>query len=780
MREPLRDVVAALTAIAPHNDFATELSSRSEALRIAVEGVGPIRFPISPKIAEKLCQVGRPAPFGRRGKTLHDKRVRDAWEIGRERIDILGSDWGRTLDRQLAIARERLGLPKGALYAVLDKLLVYGPGQFFAMHQDSERQDEMIGSLVVVLPSLRRGGDLVVQHGTDKRVFRGGMRSKTLSLLAFYALAFYADCHHEVTPVVSGYRIALTYQLVLLDDERDASARTPEVERLARAVEAHFSTPLPPRYGSAAPERPDRLIYLLDHEYTERSLGWTRLKNADRARASALQAVAERLDCEAFLVLADVHENWSCEEDDPPWRYRRGYQRCDELEESDADDYELIELNDTEIELRHWIGSDGRTARAMSDAAGSDEVCFTRASSDMDPFRSEHEGNMGNYGNTVDRWYHRAAFVMWPRERNFVLRAKSSPSWAIGELAARLNEGAAEDARRKARELLPFWRGYPRDASSASHFLQLLKVLAALDDAETALALLAPFAPDRLAARTIPAFVALVSRYGLAWSKRLFTGWESRDRFATPTWLAVLPALDKALLAVPPHGPGLAGWLLAREVDSFDRRHGGVLNTPASLRDRGAARHLADWLALIGTAVAVGDPRAHDRLMSLLTAPETAVPVATIALFLKKVLDAHPAVTVRTLRLQGLYEHALAALEKTANAAPRSADDWSIEARASCGCELCRELLSFLHDPARIQYAWPLSKERRAHVHGMIDRAALPVTHETSRRGSPYTLVLTKQRALFEREAAARAQAKALLDWLGKRRSTFRDSRSGP
>jgi hypothetical protein len=45
-----------------------------------------------------------------------------------------------------------LGLADGSrLRAELHNLLVYGPGQFFLTHQDSEKTDDMIGTLIVVL-----------------------------------------------------------------------------------------------------------------------------------------------------------------------------------------------------------------------------------------------------------------------------------------------------------------------------------------------------------------------------------------------------------------------------------------------------------------------------------------------------------------------------------------------------------------------------------------------------------------------------------------------------
>ncbi len=108
-----------------------------------------------------------------------------------------------------------------------------------------------------------------------------------------------------------------------------------------------------------------------------------------------------------------------------------------------------------DVVLRHWVGPDGRSAPGIATMRAGDDVCFTRASTEMAPFRSEHEGYMGNYGNTVDRWYHRAAVVMWPRDLAFEVRAKLSPSWAVDELASHVEAGRADEARDKAKGSCP-------------------------------------------------------------------------------------------------------------------------------------------------------------------------------------------------------------------------------------------------------------------------------------------------------------------------------------
>ncbi|MET7665680.1 DDE-type integrase/transposase/recombinase, partial [Streptomyces sp. NPDC005463] len=122
--------------------------------------------------------------------------------------------------------------------------------------------------------------------------------------------AFYADCLHEVRPVKSGYRVTLTMNLLA---ERVRPAGEDDggpVADLAHCLTEHFTEPAEERYAygrqKAAP--PNRLVYLLDHEYTQRGLGWDRLKGADATRTALLRQAAAETDCEAVLALAEVKD----------------------------------------------------------------------------------------------------------------------------------------------------------------------------------------------------------------------------------------------------------------------------------------------------------------------------------------------------------------------------------------------------------------------------------------------------------------------------------------
>jgi predicted 2-oxoglutarate/Fe(II)-dependent dioxygenase YbiX len=763
----LDEVTAALAAIEAEGGFAVELGLSSEALHVVVQGVGPLRFPISAATAKKLCAVAEVAPFGKRDETVHDARVRDTWQIDRSRIKVDMRQWRRALAPALGTFRKRLGLPEGVeLAVVLDKLLVYGPGQFFASHQDSERDDDMVGTLVVTLPSKYEGGGILVEHNGEKQTFCGAADGSTdVSLLAFYA-----DCRHEVKPVRSGHRISLTYHLLRRGEAKELpQIRPATILRLAASVEAFFSTPVASRYGWSDQKRPDRLVYLLDHEYTQKRLGWDHLKNADRLRATALREVAGRLDCEVYLALAEVHEIWDCEDE---WYGRRG-RRYRDADDDDDTAHTLTDLLDDDVELRHWIGPDGRVAPGISATPSEAEICFTRPSVELDPFKSEYEGYMGNSGNTMERWYHRAAVVLWPRARNFVIRAKMSPSWAIGEIAARVKAGAVDEARGRARELVPFWKDTAPSESSVTFVPRLLAALVGLGDADLAFELLSPLGPHRLGEKAMPAFAALVERHGLAWARRLFSAWADKARYNTPPWLGSLPRLCEVLMAGGEHGQAFALWLLSREVAAIERRRVDERPTPSARAEEVATRHLDDIVALIAAAAAISAPAIRDELVAVLVEPGTALPLATAGALLRKIREKWTPAEVQALGLHALYRHVVEALAAALAAPERSSDDWTIEPPTGCDCALCRQLAAFLRDRSRTRHAWPLAKEQRGHVHGVIEGHRLPVTHTTLREGRPYTLVLTKQAALFEREAAERSRRKAHMTWLKGQHEAF-------
>jgi len=146
-------------------------------------------------------------------------------------------------------------------------------------HQDSEKNDAMVGLLVVGLPSVFKGGALEVRHGGETATYRGRGRLCRSSRSTATAVT----TSRRSLPATG---VVLTYNLLLRGKAtRSAVDPDPElVDGLARCFDEHF----------AAADGPDRLVYLLDHEYTRRGLDSSRLKGADGSGVPPLRAAAER------------------------------------------------------------------------------------------------------------------------------------------------------------------------------------------------------------------------------------------------------------------------------------------------------------------------------------------------------------------------------------------------------------------------------------------------------------------------------------------------------
>ncbi len=763
----------------PPGSFSAQLLAPAHFLRLEVTGVGPVSLPVRAPQAKKLIAVARPAMFGRGEETLTDTSVRDTWEVTPDQIRLGGPGWTALMDSALEHFRDELGLPLTTrLRAEPHSMLVYGKGQFFLPHQDSEKDDAMVGTLVVSLPSAHTGGELVVGHAGESKAYRASKEELTF-------VAFYADCRHEVTPVRSGYRVTLTFNL-LSGDETPMQAAGPVTE-LAHWLSEHFTTPAAPRYGGRDLDPPRRLVYLLDHEYTQRGLNWHRLKGVDAERAALLRAAAERAGCEAVLALAEVKETWDAwpsnsdpwddydfyddqekddqekddeEEDDEEEADEEDYDYDDASRDrgSDHDDYQLNDLIDDEITLGWWTSPDGTGGEPVSLHVPDSEVCATTPSADLTPYQSEYEGYMGNYGNTLDRWYRRAAVVVWPRDRAFAARAEAGSQWALSELHARIEAGDLEGARAAAESLAPVWKTI---GSQAGLLGTALHVAAGLGVAGTAAMLLEPFRVETVAPEHAGGLAAAAGQYGEEWTRGVIDGWfGSKHYFETDRyeWIERLPRLCGAL-----HAAG------ASEV--------------ARLLAAGAWRWVGDQLRLWTTTgrTEIGEPHLEmlsSPLVRLLEAADDELRDEIVAALrgyednvlgcLMPALRSAAALPAAARRAAGLDVVARDCGERLGAiiARPlRDEDDWSIE-WTGCGCDHCGTLGTFLGSRSRRVFEWPLATDGRRHVHTRVDSAGLPVRHQTRRQGRPYTLVLTKTGELFRREKDARHKAVTDLTWL--------------
>jgi hypothetical protein len=85
--------------------------------------------------------------------------------------------------------------------------------------------------------------------------------------------------------------------------------------------------------------------------------------------------------------------------------------------------------------------------------------------------------------------------------------------------------------------------------------------------------------------------------------------------------------------------------------------------------------------------------------------------------------------------------------------APR---DWARPNPLKCDCADCRALGAFLADPGERQWRLKAIQHRRTHVEDSVRRAVCDLKLTTQKRGSPHTLIATKNQASYERRVKQR------------------------
>lgn len=762
------ELAAVLVDARSSGSFSTRRTVPADGFSVEVMGVGPLRLPVSAAQAKELRLVARPAKYGHGEQTILDRRVRDTWEVSRSRVRIDKRRWNRTLIPMLDKVREDLGLPAtSSLKAELHSMLVYEPQQFFAAHQDSEKDDLMIATMVVMLPSNSSGGELVVEHRGESVEYRGSTSSLTF-------VAFYADARHEVLPVERGYRVVLTYNLMLTGGST-ASRDDPAVAATAaELLDGHFNHTPQPRWrgDKQALEPPDRLVFLLDHQYTGSGLDWSHLKGDDAIRARLLRSGAQQARCEVALAHAEIHETWGAY-DPAPRRWKSWSDWEDDPDDADPADVELDELVDSSISI---TPAAGEKVRFDPDVAAIEMVAVT-PSVELAPYDTEHTGYMGNWGNTMDRWYRRAAIVIWPQARSFAVRAKGDISAALHELL----ETSADDpavARSRAERvstLLRFWPMGVRRGNQGALLPPALRLAWELDDEGAATGLLEPFAIEALRPTDATVLLALVEQHGGKWSDRQLTTWISH-RPPSPVgastragWVVEWLADLCTRLLQDTHSPedlaaGLARMLVNRVWNWMQAEISQAMSITTPSRREAALRELAvPLLAVLRSAAIAHDLRLRQGIIETVcddTGRLTPMLIGVIAASTTLSPD-----ELERIDVASIGQHCLTTMQAELTEPERVDDDWSINDFESLGCcDDCEHLAAFLTDPAQQELTWPLAKPRRQHIHQRIDEAELPVTHQTRRQGSPHKLILTKTPELFTRDAARRSATQSVLE----------------
>ena len=767
--KPLEELLA---GVRRPGDFFVQGAVDVPMPRVEIAGVGLLSFPIPEAQIRQLIELATRAPYGRGEATLHDESVRRTWQLLPASVRLGGKSWEASFQQILGTVLAGLGCAGMTVTAEFYKLLVYDAGGFFKAHRDTEKAGGMFGTLVVVLPSAHRGGELVIRHaGREVTV---DLSTPEVSELRF--AAFYADCEHEVRPITAGHRVCLIYNLI---QPRTAKADPPLTAPLYDSETGAAARLLAKAFAAAG--APAKLAWLLEHQYSPAGLSFAGLKGEDAALAKVLRAAAEQAGCAVHLGLVHIEETGAAQphyDDDYGYgRRRRWHSSEDEDEEADADasssSFEVIEVGDGSRFIDQWVDTDNRPVAFGQLPLADGEVLPAGALDDEEPDEQRLMEATGNEGASFERSYLRAVLVLWPQERFADVLLQAGVGAVLPHLKERVQScrrPSAAKAERQAvtatvQRVIEVWEEQPgyrtyREAGRESDRGEMIALLGQLGDARLLTRFLEGVVTRHYDGSENAALAAQVGALGAGKMGEVLTRLAQENM---PKFHVACVNLLHRLTHAAERSLAPADWAARRAMAAA------IVAELPNLRPPAPDYSSDDWQrtqkAKPADAVMLAD-----LLDSLTTLEAPQLRSAACDAVVGNVLLFDPATllvpALSMMRERGgepafadpeflrLWRQAAEFLLQRSEQPPAAPTDWRQAVKLSCQCEDCRGLQSFVLDPQAQVARFRVRKDRRQHLHQQIEQHGLDLTHTTERQGSPQTLVCTKTRRTYQRQCA--------------------------
>jgi hypothetical protein len=246
----------------------------------------------------------------------------------------------------------------------------------------------MFATIVIILPSEYSGGKVRVSHGTKKTTFD----TAASSAVDFTLLAWYTDVKHEVKRITSGFRLALSYKLIhtarntLPPSIPDSDAAIANLTAVLRNWEDN-------RYADA--DEVNQVAYILDHEYSSKSLKRASLKGADAHLVGVLVQICkkEALSFSSHLTCIEHTINGTADmESEGDWMYGKGGKRAWNHSEFTIEDF----YDAGETEIKHLVTLDGNPVAKRNFTIEEEDFMPKTIFQETDPDYTKYAGYMGN------------------------------------------------------------------------------------------------------------------------------------------------------------------------------------------------------------------------------------------------------------------------------------------------------------------------------------------------------------------------------------------------
>ncbi len=550
-------------------------------------------------------------------------------------------------------------------------------------------------------------------------------------------------------PITEGYRLTLVYNLL-----REGGETLPEPPDYAS--QQARATALLRGWSEAAGTSvggPDKLVYPLEHAYTQAELGFETLKGADAAMAAVVNAACEAASCDCHLALLTVEESGWAE-----YTGRWG-----------DEEYEIGEVTDSSEILHHWRHPDGSRPSMGTLPFRADEVCPPDALADLDDSEPEFEEATGNEGVSFERFYQRAALVLWPRTGRARVVAGGGLDVSVpflGELVRRWEGGdrapgdtTRQEALELAAQIRQAWPTHDwerKQASDNGHARALLESLTRLGDLAHRTAFLADQAlAGAYGPAENPALADLLGQLPPERASELLSTLITDNGPAQPDACAHLLHLCTRQPSLRAESLRPAAAALIGALPDGGARANGQATFRSTSPEQPTPALVTDTLTALERIDPVLARKAVERFLSL----PAIYPMD--ALLLPAALNLHEAVSgsgSEPAAFESLRREVLAHLERRIGEPQEAPADWTRPAEVTCSCTYCTDLNRFLAAPDAPKLGIKSAERNRSHVEQMVQRHRCDLDLSTETRGRPYTLVCTKNQASYGRRMLQRQQ----------------------
>ncbi|KAH9842669.1 uncharacterized protein C8Q71DRAFT_733865 [Rhodofomes roseus] len=252
-------------------------------LTLLADDIGVVGLPLSEREAKVVKSACHPVMMQTLGDTTHS-----AWAMNANQVLFANPAWEGFTQRVVGDVCSALGVDvaESQPRCELSHLLLHEEGA------NSDVSSKVFASIHVVLPSKFTGGATQISHGSRRIVYDECAESALKTIVR----SWHADAVHELQPITSGYRLALSYNIL-----HAPSVPRPTLSDDSIAI-AELRRILLSWKRSIRADTPRKIIYLLDHHYPDDSLKVDTLKGPDAHKVSVLYGLAQQ--CGICLGLA--------------------------------------------------------------------------------------------------------------------------------------------------------------------------------------------------------------------------------------------------------------------------------------------------------------------------------------------------------------------------------------------------------------------------------------------------------------------------------------------